>query len=147
MHLSLFVTAPTVSELPSGNVFALKAIMATLQFSEGDITPPSTLSRNKQLLNNIVDGMAKYRPSAIYAEIPQSHDTYQHGYRAVTYGALANAVNGVAWWLKERLGESRDFQTLAYIGPNDLAYVIMILGAVKAGFKVSVNYLPSPKPF
>lgn len=112
--------------------------MATLQFSEGDETPPSTLSRNKQLLNNIVDGMAKYRPSAIYAEIPRSFDSYHHGYRKVTYGALANAVNGVAWSLKERLGESRDHQTLAYIGPNDLGYVVMILGAVKAGYKVSV---------
>ena len=111
--------------------------MATLQFSEGAETLPSILGRKKQLLNNIVDGMAKTRPSAIYAEIPKSSHSYEYGYRKVTYGALANAVNGVAWHLREMLGEGRDHQTIAYIGPNDLGYVMMILGAVKAGYKVS----------
>ena len=114
--------------------------MATLQFFEGGETPPSAVYRNKQLLNNIVDGMAKTRPWAIYAEIPRSSNSYEDGYRTVTYSALANAVNGVAWSLKEMLGEGQDHQTLAYIGPNDLGYVIMILGAVKAGYKVSALF-------
>ena len=30
------------------------------------------------------------------------------------------------------------FETLAYIGPNDLRYNVLILGAVKAGYKVSL---------
>jgi len=111
--------------------------MATLQFSEGIETPPRVLHRNKQLLNNIVDGMASTRPCALYAEVPCLPDSYRDGYRKITYGALANAVNGVAWLLKEKIGESRDHQTLSYIGPNDLAYVIMVLGACKAGFKVN----------
>ena len=111
--------------------------MATLQLSEGSENPPLIIHRNKQLLSNIVDGMAKTRLWAIYAEIPQSSDSYKNGYRKVTYRALANAINGVAWSLKEMLGASRDHQTLAYIGTNDLGYVMMVLGAVKAGYKVS----------
>ena len=110
--------------------------MATIQFCEGLETPPTARFRSKQLLNNIVDGMANTRPWALYAEVPRASDTYEAGYRTVTYGRLANAINGVAWYLKEKLGESRDHQTLSYIGPNDLAYVMMILGACKAGFKV-----------
>lgn len=112
--------------------------MATLQFTEGGKTPPRALYRNKQLSNNIVDGMARSRPSAVYSEIPRLFDSYEAGYRKVTYGALANGINAVAGWLKEKLGESQNHQTLAYIGLNDLGYVMMILGAVKAGYKVIV---------
>ncbi|KAL8721901.1 MAG: hypothetical protein Q9225_001497 [Loekoesia sp. 1 TL-2023] len=110
--------------------------MATLQFSQGDEGPPRALNHEKQLLNNVIDGMAATKPSAIYAEIPIAYDTYDRGYRRVTYKTLASAINGVAWWLKEKLGEGRDHQTLTYIGPNDLNYIIMILGAVKAGYKL-----------
>lgn len=112
--------------------------MATLQFSEGDANPPAAVHPTKQLLNNIIDGMAKTRPSALYAEIPSLPDSYSGGYRKVSYEVLAKAVNGAAWFLKEELGEGRNHQALAYIGPNDLGYVIMILGAVKAGYKVNM---------
>ncbi|KAL8658299.1 MAG: hypothetical protein Q9226_001115 [Calogaya cf. arnoldii] len=110
--------------------------MATLQFSQDGESPPKPLNSNKQLLNHVVDGMAITRPSAVYAEVPRSFDSYELGYRRVTYRALANAINGIAWWLHHKLGPGQDHQTLAYIGPNDLTYVIMILGAVKAGYKM-----------
>ena len=114
-----------------------KRKMATLQFSLNGESPPGSISQNKQLLNHIVDGTAKIRPSAVYAEVPRSSDSYEQGYRSVTYRAFANAINGVAWWLHDKLGSGQNHQTLAYLGPNDLSYVIMILGAVKAGYKVS----------
>ncbi|KAL9630769.1 MAG: hypothetical protein Q9204_004551 [Flavoplaca sp. TL-2023a] len=108
--------------------------MATLQFSQHGESPPKLVHRNKQLLNNIVDGTARTRPSATYAEVPRSFHSYESGYRKITYRALANAVNGVAWWLQQELGLGQDHQTLAYLGPNDLTYVMIILGAVKAGY-------------
>ena len=110
--------------------------MATLQFSEGGSGPPRPLYRAKQLLPNIVDGMAAARPEALYAEIPSSYTSYDQGYRKITYRELANAVNGIAWLLTKELGRGQDFETLAYVGPNDLSYPIIILGAVKAGYKV-----------
>ena len=55
----------------------------------------------------------------------------------ITYGRLANAVNRIAWWLVDNLGVAKNHETLAYIGPNDLRYPAFILGAVKAGYKVS----------
>ncbi|KAL9098748.1 MAG: hypothetical protein Q9163_005648 [Psora crenata] len=109
--------------------------MGTIQFSEGGHLP-SALRGQKQLVNNIVDGMAKNRPQALYAEIPVSPNSYEDGYRKVTYSELANAINGVAWWLKEKLGQGKEHETLAYIGPNDIGYVPMVLGAVKAGYKL-----------
>lgn len=73
-----------------------------MHFSEGDDCPPAARYQSKQLLNNIVDGMSTIRPSALYAEIPNKSDTYDSGYRSITYRALANAINGVAWSLKIR---------------------------------------------
>lgn len=93
--------------------------------------------RTKQLLNNIVDGLARTRPQTLYGEIPVSPVSYEAGYRKITYKALANAINGVAWLLTQELGPGKDFQTLSYMGWNDVRYVILVLGAVKAGYKVS----------
>ena len=89
----------------------------------------------KQLLNHIIDGLARVKPSTPYAEIPVSTVSYDEGYRRITYGALANAVNGVAWLLHNELGPG-NFDTLTYFGPSDFRYNVMILGAVKAGYKV-----------
>ncbi len=98
--------------------------------------PPPAFLTTKGLLPNIIDVMAKVRPENLYVEIPISAATYEAGYRKDTYANLANAVNGVARWLQQQLGQGKSHETLAYIGPNDLGYIFMILGAVKAGYKV-----------
>ena len=62
--------------------------------------------------------------------------TSDGGYRKISYRDLANAVNGAARWLQRMLGPGQDFETLAYMGPNELRSPALILGAVKAGYKV-----------
>ncbi|RAH43173.1 acetyl-CoA synthetase-like protein [Aspergillus brunneoviolaceus CBS 621.78] len=52
---------------------------------------------------------------------------------AVTYEVLANAINGLAHWLVSHLGPGKG-EVLTYVGPNDLPYPALILGAVKAGY-------------
>ncbi|GFN18907.1 NRPS-like enzyme [Aspergillus tubingensis] len=94
-----------------------------------------------QLLPHIVDHYAKVKPDAIYAEYPVSLMSYDDGYRPITFKAFANAINGIAWWLTEKLGPG-DGETLAYVGPNDLRYPALILGAVKAGYRM---FLTSPR--
>lgn len=89
-----------------------------------------------ETLTNIVDYRAKKTPQALYAEFPVSATSYDAGYRKINYAQIANAINGVAWWLNKTLGPGKDFETLAYIGPNDMRYNVLILGAVKAGYKV-----------
>ena len=85
---------------------------------------------------NLVDKRAKLTPDTIYSEYPVSTLSYEQGYRSITYKDFANAVNGLARWLIETFGPGKNFETLAYIGPNDLRYPALILGAVKAGYKV-----------
>lgn len=110
--------------------------MASLQFTEGSNVPRPS-SKRKQLLNHMVDGLAQARPFSVWAEIPNSATSYEPGFRRVTYRDLSNAINGIAWWLYNALGEGTGFKTLAYIGLWDVRYVILLLGAVKAGYKVS----------
>jgi len=108
-----------------------------------------TWSHSSQLLNHIVDCVASSRPQTLYAEFPVSRTSYDEGCLEFTYAKFANAINIIAWWLHENLGPGNDFQTVAYIGPNDLIYPSLILGAVKAGYKVSscsVFLLPEKMP-
>ncbi|TGO22138.1 hypothetical protein BPAE_0180g00030 [Botrytis paeoniae] len=72
--------------------------MATILFNKGHPGPKyaQDAPTKKQLLNNIIDGMARTRPNALWAVIPISSTSYSEGFRKVTYTALANAVNGIA---------------------------------------------------
>jgi hypothetical protein len=100
--------------------------------------------KEKRLLNQIVDDIAKCTPEALYAEYPISPTGYEEGFRKITYGAFANAINGIAWWLHDRLGPGKNFETLSYIGMLDLRYNALILGAVKAGYKVRFSHTCQP---
>ncbi|KAF1948194.1 acetyl-CoA synthetase-like protein [Byssothecium circinans] len=106
------------------------------------LTPwPST--RNTLLVHQ-VDKIAKHHPETLYAVLPRSPDTVTDGFREVTYRHLGNAVNGIASWIERTLGKSEDgtFPTLTYFGPNDLRHAFLLLGAVKAGYKM---LFPSPR--
>ncbi|PLB51382.1 NRPS-like enzyme [Aspergillus steynii IBT 23096] len=88
----------------------------------------------EQLLPHIVDHYAAVKPDAVYAEFPQCPTSYDQGYRGITYRELASAINALAWWLVQTIGLGSSFKPLAYIGPNDVRYVALALGAVKAGY-------------
>lgn len=80
---------------------------------------------------NLVDHYAEVKPDDLYAEYPVKPMNYEDGYKQITYKAFANSINGVAHWLTETLSENDEI--LAYLGPNDLRYPALVLGAVKAG--------------
>lgn len=98
----------------------------------------------KELLPNLVDTIAATEPEAIFAEYPVNPVSYESGYQKFSYGSLANAADGIAWWLQEKLGPGEDFPTLAYIGPNDIVVNAFLLGAVKTGYKVCNLITPPP---
>ncbi|KAJ6002607.1 acetyl-CoA synthetase-like protein [Penicillium sp. IBT 35674x] len=110
------------------------------------ISCTSVLDPSTQLTPNLVDHYAKVKPHALYAEYPVNPMSYEDGYKQITYKAFSNAINGVAHWLAESLGpgnrEPGKEDVLAYLGPNDLRYPTLVLGAVKAGFCM---FLPSPR--
>ena len=99
----------------------------------------TTIKLTNELVPKIVDYWAQQDPNRLYAEYPVSTLTYENGYQRFTYGDIANIVNGAAWYVHRTLGPSKDHQVLAYIGPNDVRYPALILGAVKAGYVVRIG--------
>ncbi|PYH90761.1 acetyl-CoA synthetase-like protein, partial [Aspergillus ellipticus CBS 707.79] len=91
-----------------------------------------------QLLPHIIDHYAHVRPDAIYAEYPRDDAT---GYQPITYKAFANAINGIAGWLTAQLGPGHG-EVLAYVGPNDVRYPVLVMGAIKAGYCM---FMTSPR--
>lgn len=92
--------------------------------------------RDKELWPHIVDRLAKEQPEATYGLWPVTTDSYDAGFRAITYGQLANVVNGLAWWIVNQLGRgnAQEGDVLTYIGLNDVRLTGMILASVKAGY-------------
>ncbi|KAJ5727271.1 NRPS-like enzyme [Penicillium malachiteum] len=101
----------------------------------------SDLDPRTQLIPNLVDYYAASKPDALYAEYPMNPMSFDDGYRKITYKAFANAINGLAHWLTETLGPGNG-EVLCYVGPNDLRYPALVLGAVKAGYCM---FLTSPR--
>ncbi|KAJ6081901.1 NRPS-like enzyme [Penicillium canescens] len=94
----------------------------------------------EELIPAIVDHHGASCPDRIYAEYPNTNVTYDQGYFKITYGDLANAVNGAAWFLTKTLGPGDNKEVLPYIGPNDLRYSVLVAGALKAGYVVQMFY-------
>ncbi|KAG4438803.1 hypothetical protein IFR05_005694 [Cadophora sp. M221] len=97
---------------------------------------------SNELLPIILENRAKTDPHGVWAKFPVSSTTYAEGFRSATHLELLNAVNKVAWLLEESLGRSETFETIAYLGPNDLRSIIVVLAGIKAGYK---TFLPSPR--
>lgn len=85
---------------------------------------------------NTIDQLAAAEPSRPWLYIPRSAKP-QDGWQPVTFGEYANAINRTAQWLVDELGQGQDFPTIAYIGPNDVRYTVILAASVKAGFQVS----------
>ncbi|KLU92075.1 hypothetical protein MAPG_11022 [Magnaporthiopsis poae ATCC 64411] len=109
----------------------------------------------RRLLPTIVDHMARTEPDKEWLSVPRSNKA-SDGWRPITFGQLADAVNRVAAILIARHPQTQSqtngtshinpvprasdeypkrFQTLAYIGPNDARYHIFVLACAKAGCK------------
>ena len=100
----------------------------------------------ENLVPRIIDRLAAEDPDTLYAEYPHSTLSYEEGYRKITYDDLANAVNGIAAWLLRTLGSGQNFEILPYIGPNDVRYPALVLGAIKAGLWYLISLKLNQQP-
>ncbi|KAI2468516.1 acetyl-CoA synthetase-like protein [Annulohypoxylon bovei var. microspora] len=93
-------------------------------------------SYGRRLIPHVIDGIAKDDPKKEAFSIPRSENP-KDGWKVVTFKEYANAVNRVAHRIVEMCGapSSGSFPTVAYIGPNDARYVVLLAGAMKAGYK------------
>ena len=98
------------SYLSNISVFVDRCFLVTQEQVPTAMTAPCrrTLPR-RQLLNHVVDRRAKEDPEVIYAEYPISATGYDQGFLKITYKDLANAINGLAWWLHNTIGPRQRF--------------------------------------
>jgi acyl-CoA synthetase (AMP-forming)/AMP-acid ligase II len=68
-------------------------------------------------------------------------DWENDGYRNLTWSQWADAINKVAYWLDEQLGTSTDVDTVAYLGPNDIRYSVLLPAVMKTRRKASISYI------
>ncbi|KAK8000394.1 nonribosomal peptide synthetase [Apiospora arundinis] len=91
----------------------------------------------KRLIPHIIDDLARREPLREWAQVPISSDP-KDGWRTITFQAYANAINRCCRMLVEHAGEAPRgrFPTIAYIGPNDARYMVIIIAAIKTGHKI-----------
>ncbi|KAI1349456.1 hypothetical protein F5Y01DRAFT_289187 [Xylaria sp. FL0043] len=89
----------------------------------------------RRLLPHVVDDIARREPERECFSYPRSSNP-KDGWKVVTFKQYANAINHVARKIIANCGTpSTKFPTIAYIGPNDVRYIVMVLAAVKAGYQ------------
>ncbi|PWY92517.1 AMP dependent ligase/synthetase [Aspergillus heteromorphus CBS 117.55] len=91
--------------------------------------------RGQRLLPDIVDYYAHEQPDRVFAAIPRSGNVTD-GFEDVTMKTMAAAVNYTAWWIDRAFEDVFKRTTLAYVGPSDLRYPIVLLALMKCGWSV-----------
>jgi hypothetical protein len=95
----------------------------------------SDTEKSSILLPHIIKKHAQADPSGVFARVPAG-TKYTDGYRDVSKLQFKEAVDHTALLIRQTLGESKNFETLTYIGPGDLRYSIVLIAGIKAGYKV-----------
>ncbi|KAI1299559.1 hypothetical protein F5Y03DRAFT_248114 [Xylaria venustula] len=89
----------------------------------------------RRLFPHVVDELVRTEPDRECFSFPRSSNA-KDGWKKVTFKQYANAVNHVAHRIIANIGKpSKPFPTIAYIGPNDVRYAVLVLAAVKAGYQ------------
>ncbi|KAF7929186.1 uncharacterized protein EAE98_005105 [Botrytis deweyae] len=87
----------------------------------------------QRLLPTLIDHYAKSQPERTFVAIPAAKDL-KGGWRDVSYLNYSRAINWCSWWIEEHLGRGNDFETMSYMGPLDLRYLIILMAATKTGY-------------
>lgn len=92
-------------------------------------------------LIEVVDQLAAQRPDGLWVRAAASENGVL-SWNDITWSQLAIAVDYGAHWMEARLGPPAENETVAYMGVGDIRYPIMILAAMKTGYKI---LLTSPR--
>lgn len=77
-----------------------------------------------------IDKRSKSTPDRPWVVIPKTNDL-KDGHIDITYGQLARAVNSLCWWLDQNVPRIGDFDTILYLGPNDIRWPLINFAAHK----------------
>lgn len=102
-----------------------------------ELVPESLFCGERTVLDTI-DALAADHPERTWARYPRSQEAFEKAELiSVSFAALSNAINRLAWYLDTQLPERRDLDTIAYVGPSDVRYYILGCAASKCRLVVS----------
>lgn len=91
-----------------------------------------------KLLVHAIEEKARWIPHHTYIRYaPASWE--QVGYDTITWAQYAHAIDKVAFWLDEQIVRATESDTIAYVGPNDPRYAILVPACIKAGKVVGLS--------
>jgi acyl-CoA synthetase (AMP-forming)/AMP-acid ligase II len=80
----------------------------------------STPAHGERHIAQLIDDRAAETPDRPCYSIANSPSDSTKGWRDISYGQVANAVNIAAQWLVDTFGrKGSGFEVFAYIGPNE----------------------------
>lgn len=90
----------------------------------------------ERLMAQVIDDLALTDPERKVCSMPESIDS-PHIYTDLSVKKLSQAINYMAWWIEKSFGKCTSFdETLAFLGANDVRYLVMVIACNKTGFKV-----------
>ena len=93
----------------------------------------------RTLMPTLIDEIALQDPDRPYAEL-----VVNRTYRTVSIAQLARAIDKAACWMKEQFNDVDCNGFVAYAGPQDLRYLLLIIAGVKMNRIVrSITFLQS----
>ncbi|KAI0008847.1 hypothetical protein F4779DRAFT_418501 [Xylariaceae sp. FL0662B] len=95
----------------------------------------------RRLLPTLVEEIAQSDPHRVLYSVANTRDPSE-GFRDISARDFSRAVDRCSWYIENNLGRAQEnFPTLTYMGPQDVVYAILVLAAVKTGYKVLFNSL------
>jgi acyl-coenzyme A synthetase/AMP-(fatty) acid ligase len=99
---------------------------------------PLSVTETPKLLIELIEEKASWLGGHTFMRYP-TQNWQTEGYRTLTWRQYADAINKVACWLDEQLGQSYDNDTVAYLGPADARYAIILPAVIKTNRKVRLR--------
>lgn len=92
----------------------------------------------EKLLVKLIEEKAKWTPNHTFVRFP-GEDWETQGYSTITWRQYVDGINKVAYWLDDQLGTSKNNDTVAYMGPNDVRYAFIWPALNKTYRKVKLS--------
>ncbi|KAL2049674.1 hypothetical protein ABVK25_010015 [Lepraria finkii] len=85
----------------------------------------------RRLIASRIVELAKYKLDNIWISTPSSKSV--NGFTDFTW-AGANVIDCASYWIKSTFGRGQGQSMIAYVGPLDIRYLILIVAAIETGY-------------
>lgn len=89
----------------------------------------------KRLIAHYIHQTAIDEPHRVCISRPLTSEPHD-GFEDITFSQLDKAIDVASNWVEKHAGIGENFDCIAYIGPHDLRYILLMIAAIKTGHKV-----------